>query len=55
MGKPLDAALAPPADELDPAALMALQTDRLVRAQAARFTLGISPPAAAMSNERPGP
>ena len=52
MGKPLDAALAPAAaeaDELDPAALMALQTDRLVRAHAARFTFGISPPALALA------
>jgi polyhydroxyalkanoate synthase len=58
MGKALDAPLAhaaaPPqaaaqADELDPAALIALQTDRLVRAHAARATFGISPAALALA------
>jgi polyhydroxyalkanoate synthase len=37
------------ADELDAAALMALQTDRLVRAHAARATFGISPAALALA------
>jgi polyhydroxyalkanoate synthase len=36
-------------DELDPAALMALETDRLARAHAARATLGISPAALALA------
>jgi polyhydroxyalkanoate synthase len=51
MGKPLD--LPSPAaakdDELDAAALLALETDRLVRAYAARATLGISPAALALA------
>ena len=54
MGKPLEeSAVAPGAaqqpDELDPAALMALQTDRLLRAHAARATFGISPVALALA------
>jgi polyhydroxyalkanoate synthase len=36
-------------EELDPAALIALQTDRLARAYAARFTAGISPAALALA------
>ena len=38
-----------PADELDPAALLALEADRLARAYAARLTLGISPAALALA------
>jgi polyhydroxyalkanoate synthase len=52
MGKPLalpPAPAAPRDEELDPAALMALQTDRLVRAYAARATLGVSPAALALA------
>jgi polyhydroxyalkanoate synthase len=37
------------ADELDPAALLALEADRLARAYAARLTLGISPAALALA------
>jgi polyhydroxyalkanoate synthase len=36
-------------DELDPAALLALEADRLARAYAARATLGISPAAVALA------
>jgi polyhydroxyalkanoate synthase len=36
-------------DELDPAALLALEADRLARAYAARVTLGISPAALALA------
>jgi polyhydroxyalkanoate synthase len=39
----------PEQEELDPAALIALETDRLARAQAARATLGISPAALALA------
>jgi hypothetical protein len=40
---------APEQEDLDPAALIALETDRLARAQAARATLGISPAALALA------
>jgi polyhydroxyalkanoate synthase len=51
MGEPLNlpALLAPRDDEPDPAALLALQTDRVARAYAARATLGISPVALALA------
>jgi polyhydroxyalkanoate synthase len=48
--KPLDLPLAPPEDQdLDAPALLALQADRLARAYAARFTLGVSPAALALA------
>jgi len=43
------AGAAPEQEDLDPAALIALETDRLARAQAARATLGISPAALALA------
>jgi polyhydroxyalkanoate synthase len=46
--KPLDLPL-PASEELDPAALLALEADRLARAYAARFTLGVSPAALALA------
>lgn len=51
MGKPLDlpALAASKDDELDAPALLALETDRLARAYAARATLGISPAALALA------
>ncbi len=47
MGAPLE--LAPVEEELDPAARLALENDRLARAYAARLTLGISPAALALA------
>lgn len=49
----MDTALEPPApaadEELDPAALMALEADRLAHAHAARATMGLSAPAIALA------
>jgi polyhydroxyalkanoate synthase len=51
MGKPLElpALAAAKDDELDAAGMLALETDRLARAYAARATLGISPAALALA------
>jgi polyhydroxyalkanoate synthase len=46
---PVSAGAALEQEDLDPAALIALQTDRLARAYAARFTAGISPAALALA------
>jgi polyhydroxyalkanoate synthase len=43
------AGAAPEQEDLDPAALIALETDRLTRAHAARATFGISPAALALA------
>ena len=43
------AGAAPEQEDLDPAALIALETDRLTRAYAARATFGISPAALALA------